>query len=323
MTKNYDHHIAKHIKSVYKKRLLSPIIYLVILLILWLVLPLQHLLFPQKITSVSDLSKYQRQRDSYVQTTLTDLYFTGYTNTLLGQKTGYYYYTMWEDKCVIVLLSPKTCEEGLPMIESAHIRGRILRGNKAFHTLLDSLAEDLDWTTQGISSKLSPYLISEPAFMSVPSTVLMIVYFLTGLYALIRLIADTTYIFFPVLAPACRQLSRFGKPSVLLAQAEEELATLPFDMTSDGKSTVNADFYTFGYPATSTNTQYLTVYAILNDGKKYSFTYDVTEKIHNAPDPANVHILLDGLPLPKPIDNSGGFNPDVDEWSTVEISISM
>ena len=106
-------------------------------------------------------------------------------------------------------------------------------------------------------------------------------------------------------------------------QPAEELATLPFEMTSDGKSTVNADFYTFGYPATSTNTQYLTVYAILNDGKKYSFTYDVTEKIHNAPDPANVHILLDGLPLPKPIDNGGGFNPDVDEWSTVEISISM
>ena len=103
----------------------------------------------------------------------------------------------------------------------------------------------------------------------------------------------------------------------------EELATLPFDMTSDSRSTVNADFYTFGYPATSTNTQYLTVYAILNDGKKYSFTYDVTEKIHNSPDPANVHILLDGLPLPKPIDNGGGFNPDVDEWSTVDIDISM
>ena len=42
------------------------------------------------------------------------------------------------------------------------------------------------------------------------------------------------------------------------------------------------------------------VHAILNDGKKYSFTYDVTEKIHNSPDPANVHILLDGLPSPNP-----------------------
>lgn len=233
MAENYNHYISKHIKSVYKRRLLSPIIYLVILLILWLALPLQNLLFPQEITEVSDLSKYQRQKSSYVQATLTDLYFTGYTNTLFGQKTGYYYYTMWDDKCVIVLLSPQTCEEGLPTIDSAHIRGRVLAGNKAFDALLDSLAEDLNWTSTGISSKISPYFIREPAFKSIPSAVFLIVYFLTGLYALFRLIADILYIFFPVLSPPCQQLARFGKPSVLLAQAEEELATLPQLATED------------------------------------------------------------------------------------------
>lgn len=233
MTEQYDHYISKHIKNVYQKRLLSPIVYLVILVILWMVLPLQHLLVPQTITRVSDLSKYLRQKDSYVQTTLKDLYFTGYTNTLFGQKTGYYYYTMWDDECVIVLLSPKTCEEGLPTIESAHIRGRVLSGNKAFDNLLASLAEDLNWTSKGITGKISPYIISEPAFMSIPSAVLMIVYFLTGVYALIRLVLDIIYIFFPVLSPACRQLSRFGKPSVILAQAEEELATLPQLATED------------------------------------------------------------------------------------------
>ena len=37
----------------------------------------------------------------------------------------------------------------------------------------------------------------------------------------------------------------------------------------------------------------------------------------------NVHILLDGLSLPKPIDNGGGFNPDMDEWDIEEIEISM
>ena len=65
------------------------------------------------------------------------------------------------------------------------------------------------------------------------------------------------------------------------------------------------------------------VYAILNDGKKYSFTYDVTAQIHEAPDPKNVHIVLDGLPLPKPIDNGGGFAPTVDDWNTEEVEISM
>ena len=103
----------------------------------------------------------------------------------------------------------------------------------------------------------------------------------------------------------------------------DELAILPFDITSDGKMTVSADFYTFGYPQTPASTQSLIVYAVLNDGKKYSFTYDVTSKIHEEPDPMNVHILLDGLSLPKPIDNGGGFNPDMDEWDIEEIEISM
>lgn len=106
-------------------------------------------------------------------------------------------------------------------------------------------------------------------------------------------------------------------------QPTDETVTLPFDMSSDGKSRIEAEFYTFGYPSASTETQYLMVYAILDDGQKYSFTYDVTSQIHEAPDPMNVHILLDGLPLPKPIDNGSGFVPEVEEWNTVEVELSM
>lgn len=103
----------------------------------------------------------------------------------------------------------------------------------------------------------------------------------------------------------------------------DEESILPFDMVSDGKSTVTADFYTFGYPGKPETEQSLVVYAILGNGKKYSFTYDVTSKIHEASDPMNVHIVIDGLPIPKPIDRDGGFTPDVDEWGVVEIEVSM
>lgn len=103
----------------------------------------------------------------------------------------------------------------------------------------------------------------------------------------------------------------------------DEPVVLPFDMASDGKSTVTADFYTFGYPRASETRHDLVVYAVLNGGQKYSFTYDVTSKIHEAPDPMNVHIVLEGLPIPAPIDSEGGFSPDVDEWGIVEMEISM
>ena len=46
MTENFEHNISRNIKAFYKKRLLSPIIYLLILLVLWLIFPLKEMLMP-------------------------------------------------------------------------------------------------------------------------------------------------------------------------------------------------------------------------------------------------------------------------------------
>ena len=90
----------------------------------------------------------------------------------------------------------------------------------------------------------------------------------------------------------------------------------------DGEKTViTGGLLTFGHKAGNNHT--LTVYAVLADGSKWYYTYDVTDQIHSAPDPRNVHIVLDGLPLPKPIVNGGGFQPEVEDWQTVPIDIEM
>lgn len=233
MTENYDHYISRHIRRVYRRRLFSPIIYLIILIILWVFLPLYDIIFPQSLQDPGNLGAYSNAHSSYVEAKLDNLYFTGYTNTSFGKTNGYYYYTLWQGQCVIVLLSPGTCEEGLPYIDSVQIRGRVLERNAAYDVLLDHLYQDLNWTKDGISSKVHSYFISEPAFKLASSTILLGIYFATGIYAFIRLFLYIIYIGFPILSPACRQLGLFGRPSVLLAQAEEELTTLPQLATED------------------------------------------------------------------------------------------
>lgn len=47
------------------------------------------------------------------------------------------------------------------------------------------------------------------------------------------------------------------------------------------------------------------------------------EEFRNAPDPRNVHIVLDGLTLPKPLANGSGFRPTVDDWQEVEVPLRM
>ncbi len=74
------------------------------------------------------------------------------------------------------------------------------------------------------------------------------------------------------------------------------------------------------------NTHLLTIYAILADGTKWYYTYDVTQQMHDitqSPDDYHIYIDLDGLPIPKPIVNGSGFRPTVDGWQSEEIEVTM
>ena len=233
MTENYEHYITRNIQAVYRRRLIPPALYLIASALLWFLFPLPDILFPAEITSARELQTQYRESFGYVQATLTDLYFTGYTSVRFGRTNGYYYYTVLDGTCVLVLLSPITCEEGLPYIDTQHIRGRIVHQGDSYQALAASLAEDLSWTAQGLKSKVSPYILSEPDLNPILTLVLLILLALSGMYALISLILSMTYILFPVLSPPCRQLGRFGRPSLHLAQAEEELAKQPHLATED------------------------------------------------------------------------------------------
>lgn len=109
--------------------------------------------------------------------------------------------------------------------------------------------------------------------------------------------------------------------------AEERLsevpATLSLGAVSDGVSTITGAFQTFGHHRNNREPHVLTVYVWLEDGSKWYYTNDVTEQIENAADRRNVHIVIDGLSLPKPIENGSGMHPDVDDWQDVEVDLEM
>ncbi|MDD6058603.1 MAG: hypothetical protein PUB98_10170 [Clostridiales bacterium] len=234
MSETYEHYITKNIKSFYKRRLFAPILYLLLLFLLWHLFSLSALLSPAPIDASMSLETAYRNDIEYVQTTLEDLNFTGYTRSFFGFNTGYYYYTIRNEECILVLLSPATSEEGLPMIEETSFSGKIILGTgTGFDTLLANLSQDLDWTENGIRNQVSHYIISEPDYNPIGNAVLLTVYIATGGYALICLILFILFLFFPVLSPPCQKLALFGNPKKLLALAEEELETLPQLATED------------------------------------------------------------------------------------------
>lgn len=233
MVENYENYISKNIKAFYKRKLFAPILYLALLAALWQMFSLSVLLSPASLPSDVPLESAYQSRTEYVSASLSDLKFTGYTQTVLGHTVGYYYYTIRAGECILILLSPGTSEEGLPYIAEATVQGKIIRNGESYDQLLANLSEDLNWTEEGIHNKVSHYYISEPGFHKAENTLLFAAIFLTGGYSLLYIAACILYIFFPVLSPSCRDLALFGNPKKLLEQAEEELATLPQLATED------------------------------------------------------------------------------------------
>lgn len=229
-----EHLITRSIKTYYKNRLYAPIIFLVILIAITFILPVGHLLFP-KTYSEENISLYDlyNSKETYGRFQLHNLYFTGYTSKWLDATRGYYYYTMINNECVIVLLDPNTCEQGAPTIDELTVPGEILYSSTAARTLLTNLASDLNWNEDGIMSTVSSYSISEPDATDLAARAFSFFYVVFFLYSVAAIIVYCLFIAFPVLSIPVQKTRAYGKPSEILAEAEEELATLPQLATED------------------------------------------------------------------------------------------
>ncbi len=100
--------------------------------------------------------------------------------------------------------------------------------------------------------------------------------------------------------------------------------TMPFVLTGNARNkTLHSEFLTFGESPSDPGRHILSVYMFLTDGSKWYYNFDVTDQVHDAPDPRHVHIVLSGLSVPHPITDEGGFRPNVNDWQTEDIEMKM
>ncbi len=233
MKNRFHYYITKHIRAYYRRRLATPLVYLAFLSMLNFILPISSMLSPDHVGSTFDVDRAYAAGSRYVTITLDELYFTGYTKEWLGSTVGYYYYTNISDDCVIVLLNPSTCQQGLSTMSDITIRACILKESHAMDSLVENLAADLTWTVDGVAATLSTYMLSQPDATGPATLLLLLVYVVTGLIAAIMALHSLVCLAFPSISTPCLRLWHYGIPWRVLRQAEEELSTLPQLATED------------------------------------------------------------------------------------------
>ena len=121
-----------------------------------------------------------------------------------------------------------------------------------------------------------------------------------------------------------------GSVNMQSGRAGDEPVTQAFTGYAADVTTLVFRFRSFGHcPRHSegvVHSHMFTVYAILADGSKWYYTEDISGQMHNwaeHPEDEDISIVLDELPIPKPIVNGSGFQPTIDGWQGIEIEVGM
>ena len=103
----------------------------------------------------------------------------------------------------------------------------------------------------------------------------------------------------------------------------EENVTIGFDCTySIEEKKIVGELTTFGHCPDEINSHLLTLYVILADNSKWYYNFDVTDQLHEGGGD-DIWIVLDRLPIPEPVTESGGLQPQVGEWKEITFDIKM
>ncbi len=109
-----------------------------------------------------------------------------------------------------------------------------------------------------------------------------------------------------------------------------ECVTHPFDAVArPSVNKITGRFITFGHHEENPQAHRMMLYVWTKDGKQYCYgssgdQFDLTDQVHAAPNRRRVHLIIDGLDIPTPVQpETGGMAPDIDDWGEVFVDLEM
>lgn len=107
------------------------------------------------------------------------------------------------------------------------------------------------------------------------------------------------------------------------AASVDVAVTVPSAMRRSAERQLRGKMLSFGRVTEDVPRCMLSIFAVLRNGERKVFEYDVSDIVDKAPNPMDVRIEIDGLSLPEIEGGSGaGMDVDVDRWDVVNIELT-
>lgn len=203
-------------------RLILTGVLFIVLIGVYLVVPFQQMVSPERLDDITKLKDYFEQETVYVTWTADKLYYTGYNQGKSGETEGYYYYTLLDSTCYFVLVDRA---EGLPAPELTNypVTARILEKDETLRKMAAQMAADLEWTESGLWEMTAPVYLNAPEYHE--RFYLFVLFLWRAALIFVMLVGIVRLLVYiePRLHPSLLQVRRYGSLKSQLRQVNQEL----------------------------------------------------------------------------------------------------
>lgn len=207
--------ILSQIRDLCKKQIVLPFFTNILFMVLLVLLILKGTFFPANPEDIWDVTA----DDKYVTLTADKLYYSGYNLIKSGQSTYGYYYSLENDKCLFVIVP--VMENPPETISNYKFTAKVIDRNNSYEKMINSFAEDLGWTTEGLESITSDFLLSQAHYHPVWDLAALWILLIALLISLKNFIPLVLYIRNPLKYPICNSKSPDDNRRLIkLAEAE-------------------------------------------------------------------------------------------------------
>lgn len=163
-----------NVKKLLLKRLVLPILLLLICAAIFLSLPVHNYLSPRPLNQTDHMEDVYDKNAPYITLTADTLYYTGFDYQHNGKLKGHYYYTLSQKRCQFYLLKSQDNQPPKPVMDHVTLKGTLEPFDAPlYHTLTAQMAQTLSWTSQELESISPPYIISTIPYYKIRQLVLM------------------------------------------------------------------------------------------------------------------------------------------------------
>lgn len=217
-----NNYIYKHIRKSSILGIILAILVLSAILMLYIILPFREVLSPKEIPLIHQISYAYSNDVEYIEITLNDIHYTGYDSYRHGKVYASYYYSLSNNSCTLILV--KNVGGKLPdILNNYTIRARLIENDSHSSQVIEQMADDLNWTKEGLKSITSDITIDETAFKSDTYMYLAITLGVIGIIIFSYLLSNIAYAIIPAIHPSCIYFRRLTKDRKTIENVNNEL----------------------------------------------------------------------------------------------------